>query len=49
LRDLVNANVSLGQASGEGQGGSGKQGSQGFHRLFLWVIRLSEFSVSISP
>ncbi|MNG16142.1 hypothetical protein D3C84_1000260 [compost metagenome] len=33
LRDLVDGNISLGQASGEGQGCSGEQGSQGFHKL----------------
>ncbi|MNR50913.1 hypothetical protein D3C85_1705010 [compost metagenome] len=34
LRDLIDSNVfSLSQASGEGQGSSGEQGSQGFHEV----------------
>jgi hypothetical protein len=36
LRDLVDANISLSQASGEGQGSGGKQGSQSFHRFIPW-------------
>jgi len=34
LRDLINENVSsLRQASGEGQGSSGEQGSQSLHEV----------------
>ncbi|MNG11619.1 hypothetical protein D3C84_951700 [compost metagenome] len=41
LRDLVDANISLCQASGEGQGGSGEQGSQSLHEVLSLVSCLS--------
>jgi hypothetical protein len=39
LRNLVDSYIRLGQASGEGQGGSGEQGSQSFHLSFLGVVK----------